>query len=171
MNRLHADGYREAVDFVQRHMSDDLLARVQCADLLFGADPVFTGLYDYAWPTLPDAEVVAVTCWPWNGRDAVPTIVIPSLGRGWSADLPVVIAHEYGHVLHSTLGFEPEAWAVSEMAKENHHEAFAEAFACWLIGGYPFWTWHQYRYGPDEATDALLWQLYSTSGTAEPHYG
>lgn len=73
------------------------------------------------------------------------TVVLPQL---LSIDYPI---HELGHVLDEILGWEHIATPVTEYAKTNRLEAFAEAFTSWLIPGYAD--------RPDEGTIHLFKQL------------
>ena len=59
-----------------------------------------------------------------------PTIVLPTL-------IPVYhVVHELGHALDYILGGLHIARPVSDYAKTNREEAFAEAFTSWLFWGY-----------------------------------
>jgi hypothetical protein len=44
--------------------------------------------------------------------------------------------HELGHVLDESLGFTVAAEPVTWYTRDNRAEAFAKAFASWLIPGY-----------------------------------
>ena len=74
----------------------------------------------------------------------VTTIVLP--GTAWG---PLLIVHEIGHALHETFDFGPHSDPVTDYARTNKHEAFAEAFTSWC--------WPNPDYGRcDDATRALL---------------
>jgi hypothetical protein len=58
------------------------------------------------------------------------TIVLPSPQEPWS------IVHELGHVMDESLGFEVSVPEVSDYARTNRREAFAEAWTSHLFYNY-----------------------------------
>ena len=111
-------------------------------EFVIGVDPVFAGVhtfamthdgraysdtphcvYDFHQEHRPRAErgvkVILPTnpAYRWDGANGIYTVV-----------------HELGHVLHQRVGFDHVATPITEYAKTNHHEAFAEAFAGWIWG-------------------------------------
>jgi len=51
--------------------------------------------------------------------------------------IPAVIIHELGHALHDQLDHQPEVQPVTQYARTNSHEAFAEAFTAWVAASGP----------------------------------
>ena len=125
MDRLISSGYREAITLAQRRMPTNIWRRVRHAGIVCGLDPRFIGLYGESM----DVDATTTYFRHLTG-DQSTTIVVAPLDDRWVLDnLPYVMAHEYGHVLHETLRWCWSAGAISEYAETNEYEAFAEAFA------------------------------------------
>jgi hypothetical protein len=99
----------------------------------FMGDPVFAGLHEFevaddgsSYRTA--AQYVSECCQSHRPRSARrPTIVLPS-GPGRTA----TVVHELGHALDEVLGHEWSAKPVSDYARVDEYEAFAEAFTAWV---------------------------------------
>lgn len=69
------------------------------------------------------------------------TLVLPTFQQ------PDLVVHEFGHVLHEALEFEPFVCvAVTDYAAATRWEAFAEAFTAWVLARnpehrQPAWGW------------------------------
>jgi len=115
-------------------MPEGVRRSVEDADVLF-ADPVFVGLHDYdEVPGYPDVTYrrCAHVVYPYHQHR------IPKSMRCTTVVLPTPkplrsVLHEYGHVLDEQLGFELVLAPVSKYAMTNREEAFAEAFAAWVM--------------------------------------
>ena len=147
LSRVHGAGYREAIGFALGLLPVPIADRLSHVQFVCGVDPVFAGLHDTA--TTDDGRSYGLTAhcaygWglPRPASDRVTTIVLPIV------PLPSTVVHELGHALHETLGFDPEAEPVTEYAKTNRWEAFAEAFVAWRFWGYG-----------DEPDDRTVWLL------------
>lgn len=120
-------------------------------DFLCGCDVKYVGFANYGMDigdgrSFRDTAHVA---YPWCQRlsndQKKTTIILPVL------ESPLIIIHELGHVLDEALGFEHIALPITEYAKINREEAFAEAFT-----GYLFW----YGNHIDPATEYLFDNLF-----------
>ncbi len=134
MERICASFNNEAVQFAHASIPESILNHLHF-DYLIGCDPIWSGLFKYE-ETKDGRSYHTLTCVAYPYHQSLPkdkqktTIVLPKrIG-------PVSIIHEIGHVLDEFLGFEHEALPVTSYAKTNKSEAFAEAFAGWLIKGY-----------------------------------
>ncbi len=107
----------------------------------FLRDPVFAGLHQYQ--DTPDGRSYSDTAhvvYPMHLRSLpanrrLTTIVIPGRPRGTQDDIDTII-HEVGHVTDEMTGREHLCTPISTYAEANRAEAFAEAFAAWLIPDY-----------------------------------
>jgi hypothetical protein len=104
-------------------------------DYFIGCDPIFAGLFNYEI-TEDGRSYRDVACVAYPFHQNLPknrqktTIVIPKKIH-W-----IYLLHEIGHVLDEWLGFNFVAEPITEYAKNNQGEAFAEAFTAWLIPRY-----------------------------------
>lgn len=99
--------------------------RVAC-DMFIGASPVFAGVFPHATTTDGRSYHVTACCaYEHHTIDRRVTVCLPR------NDSPSVIVHEFGHVLHGGLGWEPVCTPVTRYAQRNTMEAFAEAFTAW----------------------------------------
>ncbi len=128
----------------------DRLAHVQ---FVCGVDPIFAGIHRAV--DTNDGRSYRNTphcCYPYH-LDApadrrVTTIVLPEPEPAY------IIVHELGHALDHTIGRKHMAAPVTEYARTNRDEAFAEAFVAW-----------RYLYGDqdvanrDKATRSLFREL------------
>lgn len=158
MNRIINYKYSElisaAFDIIPIRIAD----RLKYTHFLTGTDPIYAGLIH------PDDDAMRKAGYNFesiaevyrNGgsvsyvhnqtvSDKHTTVVLPRL---LPIDYPI---HELGHVLDGILGWKHIAEPVTEYAKINHLEAFAEAFTSWLIPGYAD--------RPDEGTIYLFEEL------------
>lgn len=103
----------------------------------FVGDPVFAGLEKNSFlgdtkEFMPNDAAHALYAHNQlvNSHDAVPTIVFPKCQLvNWQT-----VLHEAGHMAHLILDFEDfNLPVVSDYARTNHIEAFAEAFVAWVV--------------------------------------
>jgi len=114
---------------------DRIVRLVGPFDLFIGADPVFAGLHPHE--TTVDGRSYRHTphaLYPVHLRHlgaafAAPRIVLPA---EYPWPFPVVVIHEFGHVLDWRLRFDWSAEVTSVYSRTNRHEAFAEAFVSWM---------------------------------------
>lgn len=124
------------------------MARLPGLQFVAGVDPIFAGVHSFT--TTRDGRSYSQTaccCYPFHmlgpSNRRVTTIVLPVLVH------PFTIVHEIGHALHETFDWEPDPPAVTDYARTDKHEAFAEAFASWC--------WPQPHYARiDDDTRSLL---------------
>lgn len=156
MNRVMTWQNNEAIQFAYKVIPQPILDRLHF-DYLIGCDPVYIGFFDY-----DDTEDgrsyrdTACVAYPYhqklNKDRQKTTIVTPKILS------PIHIVHEIGHVLHEYLNFEHDAIPVTDYAKTDIREAFAEAFTAWLFYNYatiPLKTQHEI----DNRTFALFQEL------------
>jgi len=154
MKRLTDYAYNDAIAVAVASMPSRIAARVSHVDFFCGASPVFAGLHNYV--DTDDGRPYSLTAhavwimhqWLLPRTLRVPTVVLPALVA------PKTVVHELGHILHEALAFEPVAAPVTEYAKTNLWEAFAEAFTAWLG-----WYGADVRGAVDEKTAALFEEL------------
>jgi hypothetical protein len=129
----------------------------------FVGDPVFAGLHELevaddggSYRTV--AQYVSESCQRHRPRSARrPTIVLP-YGPGETT----TVVHELGHALDDLLGYEWTAKPVSDYARVDGYEAFAEAFTAWVgLTAYQAERDRLYRIDRDSAAffDAISSQL------------
>lgn len=126
VNRCTSRRTSETVGLAWEYVSPWFGGRFPCD--VFMADPVFAGLHDYE--TTFDGRSYHDTmhvCYPFNISGPASrrrtTIVIPHGATLYG------MVHEFGHILDGLHDFGFTAKPVSEYAKSDRHEAFAEAFA------------------------------------------
>ncbi len=147
MNRNTCTGYATLIGYSLDLLPEEILNRVIYAHFLTGVDPIYVGLHHYvdtkdnrSYRTTAHVAYPFHQCLSKDLRHT--TIVLPRLVS------PCGLIHELGHVLDENLGFSHLSKPVTEYAKVDRYEAFAEAFTSWLFGGY--------GKAPDEKTQYLL---------------
>lgn len=147
MNRI-VSGFRELIEASFDCIPPKIRERLYYVDFFTGNDPVFAGL------TLEENTDDGRSCRD-TAHVAYPQnqLRLPKQYRRTTIVLqkPIPIyfvVHELAHVLDEVLGWRHIAFSVTEYAKTNREEAFAEAFTSWLF----------YNYGdePDEKTRILF---------------
>jgi len=129
----------------------------------FVGDPVFAGLHELevaddggSYRTV--AQYVSESCQRHRPRSTRrPTIVLPN-GPGQVT----TVVHELGHALDDVVGYEWTAKAVSDYARADDYEAFAEAFTAWVgLPAYQAQRDRLYQIDRDSAAffDAIAWHL------------
>jgi hypothetical protein len=138
LSRVHGPGYREAIAFAFDLIGPTLTQRLGHVQFVCGVDPVFTG--DVRQTTTFDGRSYRDTaCCAYGFHMPVPadrrvtTIMLPTMYPNYGT--PHTIIHELGHALHETVRFEPTMTPVTDYAKSNRWEAFAEAFTAWVWPG------------------------------------
>jgi len=98
-------------------------------DFLCGTDPVYAGLHRFEDMTFGRSYRSSAHCsHRHQSSDARTTIVLPT-PQHWT-----VVVHELGHALDERQGWRWTLPPVSEYAKVDRQEAFAEAFLTWVLG-------------------------------------
>lgn len=135
----------------------NIWCRVRYAEFVCNLDPSFVGLYGKSM----EVGAGGATYFRHHSFDRSTTIVLAPLSYKWAADnLPYIVAHEYGHVLHETLKWNHIAGAISDYAETDAYEAFAEAFAYYLGFDRKGVRW---KFSPDLRTTALFRELATAS--------
>jgi hypothetical protein len=146
MNRLVGTAYREAIGEGMAIIPAAIMARLRHVHFLTGIDPVWAGLHSYAVTDDGRAYSQTAHCaYRHHTADRTTTIVLPVFEE------PSVVVHELGHALDETLGFCHRAEPVTDYAKTNREEAFAESFRASL-----YWYGDQDVFMADGATRALF---------------
>jgi hypothetical protein len=154
MNRFITYQNNESIQYAHSIIPASILERLNF-DYLVGYDPVYAGLFDNE--ICEDGRSyrnTACVAYPFhqlihNGKT---TIVLPGY-------LPYYhIVHEIGHVLDEYLNFEHKTIPVTEYAKTNRQESFAEAFTAWLFYGYAQFNLRT-QSGIDDNTESLFLSL------------
>ena len=151
MNRTRYDWLEvigRAVDIVP--------VKVEC-DWFTGADPVSAGLSPHT--TISDGRSyrdTAHTLYSWHATDRRTTIVLPGRTVDQLGNMPDpvgALVHEIGHVVDEAFGFDRIMEPVTSYAETDRSEAFAEAFARWLV---PAWQ-HRWWESRSLAVDDVVW--------------
>ena len=150
MERMVDYRYSELIGAAFGVIPDKVGGRLRYVHFLTGIDPIYAGLFN-------DEDIgdgrsyrdTACVAYPYHQRIDKSlrhtTIILPNL-------IPLAyVIHELGHVLDESLGFIHIAEPVTEYAKTDRGEAFAEAFTSWLFWGYGD--------EPDESTKYLFESL------------
>lgn len=136
MERNVSTGYSELISWVYELLPSRIAEKLKYTHFLTGTDPVYVGLHSY----IDDGDGFSYrTCchvaydYHQEGLSKAlrrTTIVLPYLTT------PCVLVHELGHVLDEILGFRFTFRPVTEYAKANRYESFAESFVSWLYWDY-----------------------------------
>lgn len=159
MNRLVSSEYSEMIGRALYVLPDNLRARLRHVNFLTGTDPIYAGLHHYTQTAAGDSYLdVFSTAFRCHTSDRSTTIILPYVNN------PVYVFHELGHALDETLGWSHTAAPVSEYAKTDRTEAFAEAFTAWQ-----YWYGDQDALYGDEATVRLFEDLSEIECPNGPH--
>lgn len=148
MNRI-LQPHAEAIAEARRYIPHRFLELAGCD--VFCGDPFFAQLYhpgqaDRHPQTGRSYRELCHVAYEHHCKDKRVTMVLPR------EPSPLVVVHEFGHVLHSHLGWRnvPRLEPVSDYAHLNRHEEFAEAFALYCcywpealdrFDGQSWWKW------------------------------
>lgn len=152
MNRL-PHGYANEIGTALDILPDGIRQRLNRVEFLCGVHPVYAGLIENGgWydehPHIPGRPVSGACCYPWNTRDHSLTVVLIE-PHWWNG-----VMHELGHALQMVEHlWQWQATPVTDYARHNSREAFAEAFVAW------FGLYDQDAFMSDLATRDLFWRL------------
>lgn len=159
MERIVNQQYAELIAEAISTVPDKIMEIIRPIHFFTGTDPFYAGLETEDGSADPNGRNWKITMHytpiecqlhlPKSYR--YPTIVIPFL-----PEAPGDIVHELGHALDvKTMWYQyqTDIIPVTEYAKTDSCEAFAEAFAAWL-----FWDYGNFR-EPDQETLALFKRL------------
>jgi hypothetical protein len=155
MNRLIGSDFRASIAEAWRVVPERIGDRLRFAHFVTGSDPVWIGLEDDL--VFDDGRPLIHTShcsYPWHTNDRSTTIVLAAAERERFVVDPSLVVHEIGHVLDYALGFSHTAQPVSDYAKVNRQEAFAESFRAWI-----YWHGDQDAFMSDLPTRALFESL------------
>ena len=133
MERIVSASFAELIAYAFWCLPDGIAKRIDYVHFLTGTDPVYAGLHDSV--DTDDgrkfkeiAHFVPADAQP-NLSKALrhPTIVLPVIDEPW------VVVHELGHALDNIVYYDHPITPITEYAKINEAEAFAEAFVGWLF--------------------------------------
>ena len=110
-------------------MTERLGFDFRSTDFLCGVDPLYAGLHSFEEAMGSRSyRSIAHTAFRIHASDKQTTVVLPHVEH-WS-----VVVHELGHVLDERQGYRWLLPAVSDHAKLDRWEAFAEAFQTFVLG-------------------------------------
>jgi hypothetical protein len=155
MERIINQAYAELITEAFSGIPDNILAIIQPIHFFTGTDPIYAGLLtqdaDYEKGIMCYASIECQLHLPKSMR--FPTIIMPAFPEKLGD-----IVHELGHALDDKTDwyiYETIPTPVTEYAKTDHSECFAEAF-----GSYLFWDYGNTK-EIDEETLALFERLRS----------
>jgi hypothetical protein len=159
MDRVRTGGYSTLIEAAYELIPQSLHRLIR-PHFLCGNDPLFAGLHRFESASYNRSyrNTAHVTYdFHQEGLRRMhrrTTVVLPEEPkRVRMSDL----VHELGHVLDEALGFEHAALPVTSYAKDNRYEAFAEAFAAWVMPfGHGYGAAKDALYDTDRATVALF---------------
>lgn len=128
--RIHGKGFREAIGQAFVLLPTFMQQRLSHVRFVTGVDPNFIGLHSYKLNGNPHYCRERHIDGPRSRK--VETIVLPR------PDVEVIV-HELGHAFHTVLNDDTILAPVSNYAKTNKYEAFAEAFAFFFCPTYKNW--------------------------------
>ena len=139
MERIVNAEYAELIGYAIYILPSRIWDRIKYVHFFTGTDPIYAGLHDYIETNdnnfKSEGETYRNIC-----HVAYPhhQLILPSALRNTTVILPylpdpAVVIHELGHVLDETLDFSHVALPITEYAKVNEAEAFAEALVGWLF--------------------------------------
>ena len=140
MERIVKGGYAELIGAGISLIPCRIYERISYAQFFTGTNPSYAGLFDNEktedgrsyYETWSVANPHHLLC-----EDKRTTMVMPNLCPQCPIKLlPYLVVHELGHVLHEVLQWQPSPAPVTDYAKTDWCEAFAEAFTLWLFPGY-----------------------------------
>jgi len=155
VQRLTSYAYLPGIEEAKAQLPQGIAERLAGVHYWTEIDPVYAGIGDYSRSSNAlgnrSYRNTSHVLWAHNSIDKRSTICLLT-PEPW-----YVVIHELGHVLDEQLGWEHIAEPVTEYAKFNREEAFAEAFTGWLCA--------EGTYGKriDEATRALFDSLAGNS--------
>jgi hypothetical protein len=150
MERIVNQQYAELIAYAISAVPDKIMDIIKPVHFFTGTNPIFAGLETGAETTedgKPFREIMDMHYIPIESQLHLPkylrypTIVMPN-----PLEKPGDIVHELGHVLDDRTMwylYQTDILPVSEYAKTDKYEAFAEAFGAWLF----------YDYGNDRQID------------------
>jgi hypothetical protein len=132
-HRIRRQVDAEAIGHALTLIPSGIRRRLAHVRFIAGVDPVFIGLHRFAETgdrrSYRDTAHAVYPCHLTNR---------PADDRGTGVVLPVpqdpeIVVHELGHALHEAIGFDCHTpTPVTEYAKTDTWEAFAEAFTVWV---------------------------------------
>jgi hypothetical protein len=145
MERIPDSCYSELIEEAYSAIPDNIVKLVRHVHFFCGVDPVFAGLvkeipfHDGAHSTHDCMCYESAISVDWKISKSLihPTIFIPFFDLDEFGVQDVV--HELGHALDDVTPFfcyQQQIKPVTDYAKTDYFEAFAEAFASWLFWGY-----------------------------------
>ncbi len=155
--RFDTEPLAAAFEFLPRGLAD----RLEGVHFFAGTDPLFAGLHmtastDDGRSYRDTAHVLYPARLKRPAADRFTTVAIPAwTGPAWW--WPAMVVHELGHVLDWQLSFTHHAEPVTSYARTNRQEAFAEAFAAWVLPfGHGYGDAKDRLYDTDRRTVALF---------------
>lgn len=139
VKRLVGSDYREPIEAALALLPPQLSA-LRRTDFFCGADPVRAGMVEAHIYHFNNGTVVPINELAFETEvEGRPTIFLPTAPewkKHYAGSEVSVVLHEIGHVVHNHIDWiDLDVVPLSDYAWTNHHEAFAESFAEWLMWG------------------------------------
>lgn len=155
MNRIPDQRYATVIGEALAILPQRIADRLTGVRFVCGVDPGFAGLHAYGSSENGYAySTTAHCCFPYHLRNR------PAAERPTTVVLPyppalTTVVHELGHALDWSIGRTHTAAPVTDYARTDRDEAFAEAFTTWKFWGYG----DEAAFRSDGATVALFEEL------------
>lgn len=132
-DRVPDHRFAEAIDLGYRYLPARIARRFDTVRIVCGVDPVFAG-----YTTTEDTDDgrsyrdTAHVCYPHHlnhrpADDRPITVMFPHVPH------PATVVHELAHALDWQIGCKHNARPVTDYARTDRYEAFAEAFTAWCF--------------------------------------
>lgn len=162
MDRVKPDGYSALIEAAYQHIPPGLHRLIR-PHFLCATDPLLAGLHLFEDAIYGQSYRDVAHCvyefhqFSLSRARRHVTVVLPYRRYVFK---PSVVVHELGHVLHDALDFDHDALPVTMYANTTRFEAFAEAFAAWVMPfGHGYGAAKDRLYDHDRATVALFEEL------------
>jgi len=133
MERIVNAEFAELIRYAIDILPPKIWQRISYVHFLTGTNPVYAGLHDGINTIGDDRKLSGIAHCVYPEGQILPkylrqtTVVLPVMEQ------PCEVVHELGHVLDEALDFSHFALPITDYAKVNNAEAFAEALVGWLF--------------------------------------
>lgn len=136
MQRLLSNKQLPEIKHAFKLIPNRILSKIDYVDFLCEVDPIFVGIHDYENANHSRLYKNITHCaYPFHQHilskdQRKTTIILPIHESVWT------IIHELGHVLHEVVDFSIKPIPITNYAKTNYCESFAESFCAYIHFSY-----------------------------------